>query len=144
MNATTKPEAAPHHATPRESSKILGDCRDLAISRLTISFAQMMDRVGDLLMDRANKSDVREEQRLYLDARYALKGERPALMAEFEKQLRRSINERIAGKVADKADFSKADGPISRSSKLRRWTSRCSRETLPVSSRTFRMTNWRH
>jgi hypothetical protein len=109
VNATTKPEAALHHATPRESSKILGDCRDLAISRLTISFAQMMDRVGDLLMDRANKSDVREEQQLYLDARYALKGERPALMAEFEKQLRRSINERIAGKVAEKADFSKAD-----------------------------------
>jgi Protein of unknown function (DUF1631) len=93
----------------RETSKILGDCRDLAISRLTISFAQMMDRVGELLMDRANKSDVREEQQLYLDARHALKGERPALMAEFEKQLRRTINDRIGGKVADKVDFSKAD-----------------------------------
>jgi hypothetical protein len=100
---------AGHGALPRETSKILGDCRDLAISRLTISFAQMMDRVGELLMDRANRSDVREEQQLYLDARHALKGERPALMAEFEKQLRRSINDRIGGKVADKADFSKAD-----------------------------------
>ena len=30
-------------------------------------------------------------------------------MAEFEKQLRRTINDRIAGKVAEKADFSKAD-----------------------------------
>ena len=93
----------------RESSKILHDCRDLAVSRLTISFAQMMDRVGDLLMDRANRSDVREEQQLYLDARDALRGERPALMAEFEKQLRRTINDRIAGKVADKVEFSKAD-----------------------------------
>jgi hypothetical protein len=109
VSATIKPEAAVHHATPRETTKILGDCRDLAISRLTISFAQMMDRVGELLMDRANKSDVREEQQLYLDARHALKGERPALMAEFEKQLRRTINERIAGKTADKVDFSKAD-----------------------------------
>ena len=109
MNATTKPEAAAHQLPPRESSKILHDCRDLAISRLTISFAQMMDRVGELLMDRANKSDIREEQQLYLDARHALKGERPALMAEFEKQLRRTINDRIAGKVAEKADFSKAD-----------------------------------
>ncbi len=109
VSATTKPEAAVHHATPRETNKILGDCRDLAISRLTISFAQMMDRVGELLMDRANKSDVREEQQLYLDARHALKGERPALMAEFERQLRRSINDRIAGKTADKVDFSKAD-----------------------------------
>ena len=27
---------------------VLHDCRDLAIARLTISFAQMMDRVGEL------------------------------------------------------------------------------------------------
>ncbi len=108
-NATTHTEPGGHRALPRETSKILGECRDLAVSRLTISFAQMMDRVGELLMDRANRSDVREEQQLYLDARHALKGERPALMAEFEKQLRRSINERIAGRVAEKVDFSKAD-----------------------------------
>ena len=44
-----------------------------------------------------------------MDARHALKGERPALMAEFEKQLRRTINDRITGKIADKPDFSKAD-----------------------------------
>jgi len=74
-----------------------------------MSFAQMMDRVGELLMDRANKSDVREEQQLFLDARLTLKGERPALMAEFERQLRRMINDRIAGRTAEKADFSKAD-----------------------------------
>ncbi len=109
-NATPHTESAGHRALqPRESTKILGDCRDLAVSRLTSSFAQMMDRVGELLMDRANKSDVREEQQLYLDARLTLKGERPALMAEFEKQLRRTINDRIAGKVAVKVDFSKAD-----------------------------------
>jgi hypothetical protein len=109
VNATTNTESAEARANSREMSRILGDCRDLAISRLTISFAQMMDRVGELLMDRANRSDIRDEQQLYLDARHALRGERPALMAEFEKQLRRSINERIAGKAVDKADFSKAD-----------------------------------
>ena len=109
MNATTQTEPAGQRVPSRETAKILGDCRDLAVSRLTISFAQMMDRVGELLMDRANKSDVREEQQLYLDARHTLKGERPALMAEFEKQLRRSINDRIAGKITEKADFSKAD-----------------------------------
>ena len=69
----------------------------------------MLDRVGDLLMDRANKSDVREEQQVFLDARGTLKGDRPALMAEFEKQLRRNINDRIVGKVAEKQDFSKVD-----------------------------------
>ncbi len=34
-----------------------------------------------------------------------LKGERPALMAEFERQLRKLIDERIAGKAAPKPDF---------------------------------------
>ena len=109
MNATTNTETAGPRAVTRETSRILGACRDLAVSRLTSSFAQMMDRVGELLMDRANMSDVREDQQLYLDARHALRSERPALMAEFEKQLRRTINERIGGKVAAKADFSKAD-----------------------------------
>ncbi len=109
MNATTKTESAGPRALSRETSRILNDCRDLAISRLTISFAQMLDRVGDLLMDRANKSDVREDQQLFLDARHTLKGDRPALMAEFERQLRRTINDRISGKIVDKAEFSKAD-----------------------------------
>jgi hypothetical protein len=109
VNTTTNTESAGARAQSRETTRILGDCRDLAISRLTISFAQMMDRVGELLMDRANRSDIREEQQLYLDARHALKGERPALMAEFEKQLRRTINQRIAGKVTEKVDFAKAD-----------------------------------
>jgi len=102
-------EMAARPAVPRNSTKILGDCRDLAISRLTTSFASMLDRVGDLLMDRAGLSDVREEQQVYLDARGALRGERPALMAEFERLLRRNINDRIAGKTAEKADFSKVD-----------------------------------
>ncbi len=73
------------------------------------SFAQILDRVSDTLMQRANKTDVREEQQLFLDARGSLKGERPALMAEFERQLRRLIDDRISGKVEPKADFSKVD-----------------------------------
>ena len=34
---------------------------------------------------------------MFLDARGTLKGERPALMAEFERQLRKLIDERMAG-----------------------------------------------
>ena len=108
VKATTS-ETAARPAMSRDSTKILGDCRDLAISRLTASFASMLDRVGDLLMDRANKSDVRDEQQVFLDAREALRGERPALMAEFERQLRHNINDRIVGKVVEKQEFSKVD-----------------------------------
>jgi Protein of unknown function (DUF1631) len=93
----------------RELAKVLRECRDLAVQRLTASFAQILDRVSDLLMDRAGKTDIREEQQLFLDARGTLKGERPALMAEFERQLRRLIDERIAGKAAPKPDFATLD-----------------------------------
>jgi len=93
-------------AIPRDSAKILNDCRDLVIHRLLTSFAEMLDRVGDLLMDRASLSDVREDQQLFLDARGALKGERPALMAEFERQLHKQIDDKIAGKDEEQEHFS--------------------------------------
>ena len=107
MNATTP--AAGQRQPARELSRILNECRDLAIVRLTTAFAQILDRVGDLLMDRASKTDVREEQQMFLDARGTLKIERPALMAEFERQLKTLIDERIAGREAPKPEFSKVD-----------------------------------
>src|SRR5215831_11023933 len=62
-----------------------------------------------MLMDRAGRTDIREEQQLFLDARGALRGERANLMAEFEQKLRKLIDERISGKEDVKADFSKVD-----------------------------------
>ncbi len=108
MNATPT-ETASRRQSAREITKILDDCRDLAVHRLTNAFSQILDKVSDLLMDRASRTDVRDEQQLFLDARGTLKGERPALMEEFERQLRSLIDERIAGKAVAKADFSKAD-----------------------------------
>ena len=108
MNATT-PEAGTRRQPARELSRILNECRDLAIVRLTTAFAQILDRVGDLLMDRASKTDIREEQQMFLDARGTLKSERPALMAEFERQLKTLVDERIAGRTEPKADFSQVD-----------------------------------
>ncbi|HKN09733.1 MAG TPA: DUF1631 family protein, partial [Pseudomonadota bacterium] len=96
MNQTTS-EPATRRPLPRETAKILGDCRDLAIHRLLLSFTSMLDRVGDLLMARAEKSDVRDEQAMFLDARAALKSERSSLMAEFEKNLRQLVDRRLKG-----------------------------------------------
>jgi len=90
----------------RDSAKILNECRDLLIHRLLTSFAEMLDRVGDLLLDRASVSDVREDQALFLDARAALKGERPTLMAEFERQLHKHIDDKIAGRDEEREHFS--------------------------------------
>jgi hypothetical protein len=90
-------------------TKILGDCRDLAIHRLMLAFSSMLDRVGDLLMDRAGRTDVREEQSLYLDARGLLKSERATLMAEFEQRLRRRVDDRIAGREEPRQDYADVD-----------------------------------
>jgi len=108
VNATTS-EAVAKRQPSRELARILNECRDMAVTRLTASFAQILDRVSDQLMDRASKTDVREEQQMFLDARGTLKIERPALMAEFERQLTKLIDERVAGRTEQKEEFHKAD-----------------------------------
>ncbi len=108
MNATTS-EAVAKRQPSRELTRILNECRDMAVARLTASFAQILDRVADTLMDRASKTDIREEQQMFLDARGTLKSERPGLMAEFERQLTKLIDDRVAGRTENKQDFHKAD-----------------------------------
>jgi len=108
VNAHITPTAT-RRPPPRELTKILSDCRDLAIHRLMIAFTSMLDRVGDALMDRASRTDVRDEQQLFLDARETLRQDRQALMSDFEKRLRRRVDDRIAGREEAKADFSKLD-----------------------------------
>ncbi len=78
MNATSTEAKTRVEAKPaRELAKVLRECRDLAVQRLTTSFAQILDRVSDLLMDRASKTDIREEQQLFLDARGNAQGRAP-------------------------------------------------------------------
>ncbi len=90
-------------------SRILGDCRDIAIHRLLLSFGGMLERVGEMLMDRASRTDVRDEQVVYLEARDAIQQGRSGVLNEFERRLRARVNDRIAGKVEAKADFSKLE-----------------------------------
>jgi len=65
----------------------------------------MLDRVGDLLMSRAERSDIREEQALFLDARALVLSERNNLMTDFERHLRELVEARIIGKTEVKQDF---------------------------------------
>jgi len=106
---TTSGDRAVRRPVPRDMARILGDCRDLAIHRLLLSFTSMLDRVGDLLMARAERSDVREDQSVFFDAREVLTRERANLMADFERHLRELVDERINGKGQTKADFSAVD-----------------------------------
>ncbi len=69
----------------------------------------MLDRVADLLMARAERSDVREEQTLCLDARGVLVKERDRLMSDFERNLRKLVDERMSGKIEPKEHFAQVD-----------------------------------
>jgi len=69
----------------------------------------MLDRVGEMLMTRAERSDVREDQALFLDSRALLHKERASLMAAFEAQLRELIDKRMKGEEDEKADFAAVD-----------------------------------
>ena len=110
MNVTmTSGERAIRRPVPQDTARILGDCRDLAIHRLLLSFTSMLDRVGDLLMARAERSDVREEQSLCFDARSILSNDGAKLIADFERHLRKLVDDRLHGKVAVKADFASVD-----------------------------------
>jgi hypothetical protein len=60
-------------------------------------------------MERAGKSDARDEQQLFLEARQVLIVDRASLMAEFEKRLRSQIEDHVSGRAEAKADFSKVD-----------------------------------
>jgi len=109
VNATPTTAAA-RRPTPREAHKILDECRDLTVKRMQGAFSAILDKVGDVLMDRAGRTDVREEQQLLIDARDVMRAQRPALLADFEKRLRRRIDERLSGEdQRNKPDFSKAD-----------------------------------
>lgn len=69
----------------------------------------MLDRVGDLLMARAERSGVREEQTLCLDSRAVLIKERNTLMADFERHLRKLVDERMAGRGGAKEHYSQVE-----------------------------------
>ena len=105
----TTGQAAARRPLPLASARILNDCRDLAIHRLVLSFSSMLDRVSDLLMTRAERSDVREDQVLFLDSRGTLNSERGNLMAAFEHHLREMVDRRMSGEDSFKANFATAD-----------------------------------
>src|ERR1700682_2709134 len=106
---TTSGERTVRRQVPQDLARILGDCRDLAIHRLLLSFTSLLDRVGDLLMARAERSGIREEQTLCLDSRAVLIKERNRLMVDFERNLRKLVDERMAGKPEAKEHFSQLD-----------------------------------
>ena len=104
LNATS-PTAA-RRPQPREAQKILGDCRDLAIRRLRLRFRTFWRKVADVLMDRAGRTDVREEQQMLLDARGVLQSAARAAARRVREAAARRVDDAFAGRDEAKAEFS--------------------------------------
>ena len=69
----------------------------------------MLDRIREMLMDRASRTDVREEQAACLDARDSLQQGKAGLHEEFERRLRVQVDDRIAGRIGAKTEFAKLE-----------------------------------
>ena len=108
QNVTTHVAPA-RRPVPRELAKILADCRDITVHRLLLSLTALLDRVCDMLLDRAGKTAVRADQQGFLEARQLLIAGRANLMSEFDKRLRLNIEDHISGRAEARADFSKVD-----------------------------------
>ncbi len=93
----------------QEVSRILAECRDRAVHRLHLAFGSMIESVSTMLLERAGNTDVRDLQTVFLDARAALLSQRAELLAAFEQNLRKRVDDRIAGKEDAKADFSQLE-----------------------------------
>src|SRR4029453_2294917 len=78
------------------------------IERLVVAFSSMLEKVGDMLIERSGKTDIREEQQVLMDARVALVRERVTLMDEFQKRRRGLVDRRIEGKD-EKLEFSQLE-----------------------------------
>ena len=92
----------------KESTRILGECRDLALHRMLMSMTSMLNRLSDLLFDQAEKSVRREETNTFLSARAIVDKQRSKIVEDFERLLRKYVDESIRGE-GKKQDFSNLD-----------------------------------
>jgi hypothetical protein len=78
--------SAPRRSVSAESSRVINDCRDLAMRRIADLLAKTFDKVEDELFELAEKTTDRDAQNLYLDARAQAREKRGAIEIAFRKQ----------------------------------------------------------
>src|SRR5690348_600626 len=84
----------------RESADVLTGCRELALDRMARALGSMLDRVEDDLFELAEKSDDREAQNTYLDARAKAREKRPSIEAAFRSHFVEFFNRKVRGEAA--------------------------------------------
>lgn len=82
-----------------ESSRMLNDCRELAMKRLSVSLREMLADVEEDLFQMAEASYDREMQNLYLEARGKAKEKWPKLEAAFSRHFVDAFNHKMRGEM---------------------------------------------
>ncbi|CAG0952361.1 hypothetical protein RHDC1_00266 [Rhodocyclaceae bacterium] len=82
-----------------ESSRMLNDCRELAMKRLSGSLREMLAEVEEDLFNMAEASYDREMQRLYLDVRGKAKEKWPKIEAAFSRHFIETFNHKMRGEM---------------------------------------------
>jgi len=80
-----------------ESSRMLNDCRELAMKRLTVSLREMLEDVEEDLFKMAESSYDREMQNLYLEVRGKAKEKWPKIEAAFSRHFVDVFNHKMRG-----------------------------------------------
>lgn len=82
-----------------ESGRMLNDCRDLTMQRLSTSLADMLAQIEEELFQMAENSYDREMQNLYLEVRGKAKEKWPNIEAAFSRSFVESFNRRMRGEL---------------------------------------------
>ena len=83
--------------TPQESTQLLAGCREMALSRITVALASMLDRVEDELFEMAEKAPEPEARDAYLEARTHSRMRRADIEASFRRHFLEVFNRKVTG-----------------------------------------------
>jgi hypothetical protein len=86
--------------TSRESADLLAGCRELALSRMSVALASMLDRVEDDLFEMAESAVEREARDAYLDTRAHTRARRREIEATFQRHFLEVFNRKLNADAA--------------------------------------------
>lgn len=92
-------EQARRSISSAESGRILNDCRDLAMRRLSASLRDMLGQIEEDLFRMAETTYDREMQRAYLDVRDKAKEKWPSVEASFSRNFVEFFNRKARGEL---------------------------------------------
>jgi len=90
--------------SPQESASLLSGCRDLALNRIAAALASMLDRVEDELFELAEKTEDRDAQNVYLDARAQAREKRAVIESAFRRHFVEFFNRKVRGEQRPKRE----------------------------------------